>query len=88
MVVFDKTGTLTQGVFEVNGIHHSKMENEKLVEYAALAERAPPPPHQQEPPAGLRQGDRPRPVSDVREISGGGVIAKVDGIEVAAGNDS
>ena len=87
VVVFDKTGTLTQGVFEVNGIHHSKMENEKLVEYAALAESASSHPISKSLQRAYgKEIDRGR-VSDVREISGGGVIAKVDGIEVAAGND-
>ena len=80
-VVFDKTGTLTQGVFEVNGIHHHEMENEKLVEYAALAESA-----SSLQRAYGREIDRSR-VTDVQEISGSGVIAKVDGVEVAAGND-
>ena len=55
IVVFDKTGTLTQGVFEVNGIHHSDMDDAKLLEYAALAESCFLPPHQQEPAEGLRQ---------------------------------
>ena len=87
VVVFDKTGTLTQGVFEVNGIHHSKMENKKLVEYAALAESASSHPISKSLQRAYgKEIDRGR-VSDVREISGGGVIAKVDGIEVAAGND-
>ena len=87
IVVFDKTGTLTQGVFEVNGIHHSELENAKLIEYAALVESSSSHPISKS----LRRAygkevDRSR-VSDIREISGNGVIAKVDGIEVAAGND-
>ena len=87
IVVFDKTGTLTQGVFEVNGIHHSAMENEKLVEYAALAESASSHPISKSlQKAYGKEIDRSR-VSDIREISGNGVMAKVDGVEVAAGND-
>ena len=86
-VVFDKTGTLTQGVFEVNGIHHSEMEDARLVEYAALAESASSHPISKSlQKAYGRKIDRSR-VSDVQEISGNGVIAKVDGVEVAAGND-
>ena len=87
IVVFDKTGTLTQGVFEVSGIHHSQLENEKLLEYAALAESASSHPISKSlRKAYGREIDRSR-VSDIREISGNGVIAKVDGIQVAAGND-
>ena len=87
IVVFDKTGTLTQGVFEVNGIHHSQMEEEKLIEYAALAESASSHPISKSLQAAYgKEIDRSR-VSDIREISGSGVIAKVDGTEVAAGND-
>ncbi len=86
IVVFDKTGTLTQGVFEVSGIHHSELENEKLIEYAALAESASSHPISRSlQKAYGREIDRSR-VSDVQEISGNGVIARVDGIEVAAGN--
>ena len=87
IVVFDKTGTLTQGVFEVNGIHHSEMKNARLVEYAALAESASSHPISKslQKAYGL-EIDRSR-VSDVQEISGNGVIAKVDGQQVAAGND-
>ena len=86
-VVFDKTGTLTQGVFEVNDIHHHEMENEKLVEYAALAESASSHPISKSLQRAYgREIDRSR-VTDVQEISGSGVIAKVDGVEVAAGND-
>ena len=87
IVVFDKTGTLTQGVFEVSGIHHSQLENDKLLEYAALAESASSHPISKSlRKAYGREIDRSR-VSDIREISGNGVIAKVDGIQVAAGND-
>ena len=87
IVVFDKTGTLTQGVFEVNGIHHSQMEDEKLIEYAALAESASSHPISKSlQKAYGKEIDRSR-VTDIREISGNGVIARVDGMEVAAGND-
>ena len=86
-VVFDKTGTLTRGVFEVNGIHHNQMSREQLLEYAALAESALLPPHQQSlQRACSRELDRSR-VTDIQEISGHGVTAQVDGIPVAAGND-
>ena len=86
-MVFDKTGTLTQGVFEVSGIHHSAIENEMLIEYAALAECASSHPISQS----LRRAygkeiDRER-VTDIQEVSGKGIIAKVDGVSVAAGND-
>ena len=86
-MVFDKTGTLTQGVFEVSGIHHSAIEDEKLIEYAALTECASSHPISQS----LRRAygkeiDRER-VTDIQEVSGKGVIAKVDGVSVAAGND-
>ncbi len=87
IVVFDKTGTLTQGVFEVNGIHHNQMEKEKLLECAALAESASSHPISKSiQKAYGKEIDRSR-VSDIREISGNGVTAKVDGHEVAAGND-
>lgn len=87
IVVFDKTGTLTQGVFEVNGIHHNEMEDEKLIEYAALAESASSHPISKSlQKAYGKEPDRSR-VTDIQEISGNGVIAKVDGVEVAAGND-
>lgn len=86
-VVFDKTGTLTQGVFEVNAIHHSEIDNSRLIEYAALAESASSHPISKSLIRAYgRQPDRSR-VSDIREISGNGIIAKVDGAEVAAGND-
>ena len=86
-VVFDKTGTMTKGVFEVNGIHHSTIENEKLLEYAALAESASSHPISKSLQRAYgREIDRTR-VSDIQEISGNGVTAKIDGMEVAAGND-
>lgn len=87
IVVFDKTGTLTQGVFEVNGIHHSEVDDAKLVEYAALAESASSHPISKslQRAYGLPL-DRTR-VSDIQELSGNGVTAKVDGVAVAAGND-
>jgi len=86
-VVFDKTGTMTKGVFEVNGIHHSTIENEKLLEYAAFAESASSHPISKSLQRAYgKEIDRSR-VSDIQEISGNGVTAKVDGIEVAAGND-
>lgn len=86
-LVFDKTGTLTQGVFEVNGIHHSNLSGEKLVEYAALAESASSHPISKSLQRAYgKEIDRSR-VSEIQEISGNGVIAKVDGVEVAAGND-
>ena len=85
-VVFDKTGTLTQGVFEVTGVHHSEMEKVKLLEYAALAECASSHPISKSlQKAYGREIDRSR-VSDIEEISGHGIVAKVDGHAVAAGN--
>ena len=85
-VVFDKTGTLTQGVFEVTGVHHSEMEEVKLLEYAALAECASSHPISKSlQKAYGREIDRSR-VSDIEEISGHGIVAKVDGHAVAAGN--
>lgn len=85
-VVFDKTGTLTQGVFEVTGVHHSEMEGVKLLEYAALAECASSHPISKSlQKAYGREIDRSR-VSDIEEISGHGIVAKVDGHAVAAGN--
>ena len=86
-VVFDKTGTLTQGVFEVNAIHHNEMEQERLIEYAALAESASSHPISKSLQRAYgKEIDRSR-VSDIEEVSGNGIIAKVDGLEVAAGND-
>ena len=85
-VVFDKTGTLTQGVFEVSGVHHNEMENEKLLEYAALAECASSHPISKSLQRAYgKEIDRSR-VTDIEEISGHGILAKVDGIPVAAGN--
>ena len=87
IVVFDKTGTLTRGVFEVSGIHHSELENKQLLEYAALAESASSHPISKSLQRAYgREIDRSR-VSDIREVSGQGVMARVDGVEVAAGND-
>ena len=87
IVVFDKTGTLTQGVFEVSGIHHNTMENEKIIEYAALAESASSHPISKslQRKYGLEL-DRSR-VSNIEEISGNGVTAVVDSHSVACGND-
>ncbi len=86
IVVFDKTGTLTQGVFEVSGIHHNEMEDAKLLEYAALAECSSSHPISKSLQRAYgKEIDRSR-VTDVEEISGHGLIAKVDGIQVAAGN--
>ena len=85
-VVFDKTGTMTQGVFEVSGIHHSQIPDEKLLEYAALAECSSSHPISTSlQKAYGKPVDRNR-VTDIEEISGNGVIAKVDGVSVAAGN--
>ena len=85
-VVFDKTGTLTQGVFEVNEVHHNEMSREQLLEYAALAESASSHPISKSLQRAYgKEIDRSR-VTDIREISGNGVTAKVDGIDVAAGN--
>lgn len=85
-VVFDKTGTMTQGVFEVSGIHHNEMEDAKLLEYAALAESFSSHPISKSlKKAYGKEIDQTR-VTDVEEISGNGVIAKVDGLTVAAGN--
>lgn len=85
-VVFDKTGTLTQGVFEVTAVHHNEMDEKKLLEYAALAECASSHPISRSlQNAYGEEIDRSR-VSDIQEISGHGITAKVDGHEVAAGN--
>ena len=85
-VVFDKTGTMTQGVFEVSGIHHNEMPDEKLLEYAALAECSSSHPISKSlQKAYGKPIDRNR-ITDIEEISGNGVIAKVDGVSVAAGN--
>ena len=86
-VVFDKTGTLTRGVFEVNDIHHNHMSQEQLLEYAALAESASSHPISKSLQRAYgREIDRSR-VTDIQEISGNGVTARVDGIAVAAGNE-
>ena len=87
VVVFDKTGTLTQGVFDVTGVHHNSLPREKVLEYAALAECASSHPISRS----LQQAygghiDRDR-VTDIREYSGNGVVARVDGVNVAVGND-
>ena len=85
-VVFDKTGTLTRGVFEVTGIHHNSLEEEKVLEYTALAESASSHPISKSLQAAYGKPlDRSR-VSDIQEISGEGVTARVDGVSVAAGN--
>ena len=85
-VVFDKTGTLTKGVFEVSAVHHSPMEQEKLLEYAALAECASSHPISKSlQKAYGKEIDRSR-VTDLEEVSGRGILAKVDGVPVAAGN--
>lgn len=85
-VVFDKTGTLTEGNFEVDGVHHGTMENEKLLEYAALAEY-----HSSHPISVSLKKAYGKPldasrVADVEEIGGNGILAKIDGMEVAVGN--
>ena len=87
VVVFDKTGTLTQGVFDVTGVHHNALPREKVLEYAALAECASSHPISrslQRAYGGHIDRDR---VTDIREYSGNGVVAKVDGVTVAVGND-
>ena len=85
-VVFDKTGTMTQGVFEVSGVHHNTIPEEQLLEYAALAECSSSHPISKSlQKAYGKPIDRNR-VTDIEEISGHGVKAKVDGVEVAAGN--
>ena len=85
-IVFDKTGTLTQGIFEVVGVHHNQMEEEQLLEYAALAESASSHPISKSIQRAYgKELDRSR-VSEIEEISGNGITAKVDGRSVAAGN--
>ena len=85
-VVFDKTGTMTQGVFEVSGVHHNTMPEEELLEYAALAECSSSHPISKSlQKAYGKQINRDR-VTDIEELSGKGVTAKVDGVKVAAGN--
>lgn len=85
-VVFDKTGTLTKGVFEVTAIHHNEMDEKKLLEYAALAECASSHPISKSLLKAYGQEIERNRVTDIQEISGHGVVAKVDGHEVAAGN--
>ena len=85
-VVFDKTGTLTKGVFEVTAIHHNEMDEKKLLEYAALAECASSHPISKSLQKAYGQEIERNRVHDIQEISGHGVVAKVDGHEVAAGN--
>ena len=86
-IVFDKTGTLTKGVFEVTGVHHNIIENEKLIEYAAHAECASSHPISKSLQAAYgKEIDRSR-VSDIKEVSGEGIIAMVDGVRVVIGND-
>ena len=87
VVVFDKTGTLTKGVFDVTGVHHNSLPREKVLEYAALAECASSHPISrslQRAYGGHIDRDR---VTDIREYSGNGVVARVDGVTVAVGND-
>lgn len=86
-VVFDKTGTMTQGVFEVSGIHHNTVEPDKLLEYAALAECYSSHPISRSLQRAYKKPVDKSRVSDVQEISGNGVIANVDGVSVAVGND-
>lgn len=86
-IVFDKTGTLTKGVFEVDGIHHNQLEDEKILEFAALAESASSHPISKSLQRAYgKEIDRTR-VSNIQEISGNGVIALVDNHKVAVGND-
>lgn len=85
-VVFDKTGTMTQGVFEVAGVHHNSIEEDKLLEYAALAESYSSHPISKSLQKAYGKDIDKSRVSDVEEISGNGVTAKVDGVSVAAGN--
>ena len=85
-VVFDKTGTLTKGVFEVSGVHHNHMEEAKILEYAALAESFSTHPISRSLKAAYGKEIDQNRVTDVEEISGNGVIAKVDGVSVAVGN--
>ena len=86
-VVFDKTGTLTRGVFEVVGVHHNQVEEEKLLEYAALAESFSSHPISRSLKEAYGKPLDENRVTDVEEISGNGVTAKVDGVSVAVGNE-
>ena len=85
-VVFDKTGTLTKGVVEVNGIHHNTIEDQKILEYAALAESFSTHPISRSLQNAYGKTIDKSRVTDVEEISGNGVTAKVDGVPVAVGN--
>ena len=85
-VVFDKTGTLTKGVFEVAGVHHNTMEEAKILEYAALAESFSTHPISRSLKTAYGKEIDQNRVTDVEEISGNGVTAKVDGVSVAVGN--
>lgn len=85
-VVFDKTGTLTRGIFEVSGIHHNTIENDRLIEYAALAESASTHPISRSLKRAYGKTPDLSRVKNVREISGKGILAEVDGKEIAAGN--
>lgn len=86
-IVFDKTGTLTEGIFAVNAVHHNKIDGNKLIEYAAMAESASSHPIAVSLRNACKKEIDTKRISDVREISGNGVIAKVDNIEVMAGNE-
>ena len=86
-VVFDKTGTLTQGAFEVNAVHHNTLEDKKIIEYAALIGHASSHPISRSIVRAHRQPLETERVSKLREIAGEGIIAEVDGVEVATGND-
>ncbi len=86
-IVFDKTGTLTKGIFEVNAIHHNKIEEEKLIEYAALAESASTHPIAVSLKKAYNKKLDLSRVKDIQEISGNGIIAQIDGSEVIAGNE-
>ena len=85
-IVFDKTGTLTQGAFEVNAVHHGTLEDEKLLEYAALAESSSSHPISKSLQRAYRKSIDTSRISDIQEISGHGIIAKIDNVSVAAGN--
>lgn len=87
VVVFDKTGTLTRGVFEVSGVHHNETERQKLLEYAALTECASPHPIGKSLQRAYGKPIERERVTDIQEISGCGVLAKVDGVQTAVGND-
>ena len=86
-VVFDKTGTMTKGVFEVNGIHHGGLPDEKVLEYAAYAESFSNHPISKSIKKAYGKDIDKNRVTDVEEIGGNGIVAQVDGISVAVGND-